>query len=142
MKNILIIFLFMSGLLENHDFTEDLFKNNNKHSFVQEKKQKKVSNKINQKNNDYLSKKNKLQKVLDKEIKTSNTNGAVLLAETSQNKWILASGYANKEQKINIKINDRFRIASMSKTFVAATILKLAEEGKINLDKNLTDYFL
>jgi D-alanyl-D-alanine carboxypeptidase len=36
--------------------------------------------------------------------------------------------------------NDRFRIGSMSKTFVAATALRMAEEGLLNLDAPAADY--
>ena len=35
----------------------------------------------------------------------------------------------------------RFRVASVSKSFAAALILKLAEEGRLNLDDKLTDHW-
>jgi D-alanyl-D-alanine carboxypeptidase len=38
------------------------------------------------------------------------------------------------------QINDRFRIGSMSKTFVAATALRMAEDGLLNLDSHAADY--
>jgi D-alanyl-D-alanine carboxypeptidase len=36
--------------------------------------------------------------------------------------------------------NDRFRIGSMSKTFVAATAMRMAEDGLLNLDDHAADY--
>jgi CubicO group peptidase (beta-lactamase class C family) len=43
-------------------------------------------------------------------------------------------GYANIEKDIKVERDTRFRIASMSKSFTSLAIMKLSEEGKINLD--------
>ena len=43
-------------------------------------------------------------------------------------------GYTDVEKKIPVASSSLFRIASMSKSFTAMAILKLRDEGKLNLD--------
>lgn len=43
-------------------------------------------------------------------------------------------GYSNVENKIPVNNNSMFRIASMTKSFTALAILKLRDEGKLDLD--------
>ena len=43
-------------------------------------------------------------------------------------------GYTDIEKKIPVTSSSLFRIASMSKSFAAMAILKLRDEGKLNLD--------
>jgi CubicO group peptidase (beta-lactamase class C family) len=43
-------------------------------------------------------------------------------------------GYTDIEKKIPVTSSSLFRIASMSKSFTAMAILKLKDEGKLNLD--------
>ncbi|MGB3006713.1 MAG: serine hydrolase domain-containing protein [Chitinophagaceae bacterium] len=43
-------------------------------------------------------------------------------------------GYSDLEKKIPVSSSSLFRIASMSKSFTAMAILKLRDEGKLNLD--------
>ncbi|MBF0301936.1 MAG: beta-lactamase family protein, partial [Desulfamplus sp.] len=50
--------------------------------------------------------------------------------------WDFAAGYADLENKRPMTINTRFRIGSLTKSFVAMTILKLIEEGEFNLHYN------
>ena len=58
-------------------------------------------------------------------------------------KLIYAKGYgmANLEKNIPISTNSVFEIASTSKQFTAACIILLAEQGKLNLDNKLSDFF-
>src|SRR6266498_5267756 len=53
---------------------------------------------------------------------------------------LIASGESNVKGGIAVKENDQFRIASITKTFIAAEILRLAAEGKIRLDDPLNLY--
>lgn len=57
---------------------------------------------------------------------------------------VRASGLANVEAKIPATRNTRFRIASMTKSFVAMAVLKLRDEGRLRLDDpvalHLTDF--
>lgn len=58
-------------------------------------------------------------------------------------KLIYAKGYgmANIEKNIPNDVNSVFDIASNSKQFTAACIVLLAEQGKLNLDNELSDFF-
>ena len=49
-------------------------------------------------------------------------------------------GYINLKTKEPITPNSTFHIASVSKTFTAAVILKLMEEGKLTLEDNVEKY--
>lgn len=51
-----------------------------------------------------------------------------------------AYGYANLELEVRMPGNASFEIGSVTKQFTAAAILKLAEEGKLSLEDDLTSY--
>lgn len=53
--------------------------------------------------------------------------------------WIDAIGKANIEKGIDADKNTLFRIGSTSKMFVALSVLKLVEEGKLSLSDKLMD---
>src|SRR5579864_2411118 len=82
-----------------------------------------------------------LQNLLNNEIEQYKTPGVVLLISSPQKETVsVAAGYSNLKNKTPMTINNNFRIASMSKTFLAVVVLKLSEEGKFNLDDNIADY--
>jgi D-alanyl-D-alanine carboxypeptidase len=54
--------------------------------------------------------------------------------------WKGTAGYSDLLRRIPVKVNDRFCVGSITKTFVARVILQLVEEGKLDLDKTPTDY--
>lgn len=53
--------------------------------------------------------------------------------------WIDAMGKSNLEDDIDVDTDSMFRIGSTSKMFVALSILKLVEEGRISLDDKVRD---
>lgn len=53
--------------------------------------------------------------------------------------WVGAMGKANFENDIGADENTLFRIGSTSKMFVALSVLKLVEEGRLSLDDRLAD---
>lgn len=77
--------------------------------------------------------KTKLQRTLDG-IVASGVPGAILLVRSGDETVRLTSGYANLETKTPIRATDRFRIGSLTKTFVSAVVLQLVGEGKLSLD--------
>lgn len=82
---------------------------------------------------------NQLQLIVESEI--SENNPGMLVSITSPNfNWTGFAGYSDKNKKESISINQTFRIASVTKTFVAATILRLWEDGKLNLDDPICKY--
>ncbi len=69
-------------------------------------------------------------------------NGAILLAKNGEIVFEDYHGYINLKTKEPITANSTFHIASVSKTFTAAVILKLMEEGKLNLEDNVEKYLV
>src|SRR6478609_4802536 len=78
------------------------------------------------------------QQVLDKSIEGGNP--AVLAAVlTPQGTWVGAAGIDGPAGR-KATPDDVWAIASISKTFTAALIFKLAEAGRVDLDKPLSTY--
>lgn len=76
------------------------------------------------------------------EWNTTDTPGCAL-GIIKDGKLIYAKGYgmANMEYEIPNSANSVFRIGSTSKQFTAASIVLLANKGKLNLDNKLDEYF-
>ena len=53
---------------------------------------------------------------------------------------LIVEGLASKETGRKLEANDPVRIASISKLIMALTALRLADEGKIDLDRDVSDY--
>lgn len=53
---------------------------------------------------------------------------------------LIAEGLANKEAGRAVEANDPVRIASISKLIMALAALRLMDEGKVNLDRDVSDY--
>lgn len=53
---------------------------------------------------------------------------------------LIVEGLANKETGRAVEANDPVRIASISKLIMALTALRLADEGKLDLDRDVSDY--
>ena len=67
-------------------------------------------------------------------------NGSILVAKNGEILYEDYQGYFDFKSKSPISPNSTFHIASTSKTFTAMAILKLWEEGKIELDKPVASY--
>lgn len=67
-------------------------------------------------------------------------NGAVLVAKGDE--IVLRKGYGTAVMEWNIPVtaDTRFRIGSVTKQFTAAIVLKLVEQGKIDLQEKLRTY--
>ncbi len=81
------------------------------------------------------------EKVVETYKTTKNFNGVVLAATDGKIDFIRAVGLADRQANRQISITSRFRIASITKTFTAVLILKLHEQGKIDLDATIGKYF-
>lgn len=53
---------------------------------------------------------------------------------------LIVEGLANKETDRAVEANDPVRIASISKLIMALTALRLVDEGKVDLDRDVSDY--
>lgn len=64
----------------------------------------------------------------------------VAVFDENQILWEKCSGYSNKEQNIKLSPSTVFGTASLAKNVVGISIMKLVEEGKLDLDRNVNDY--
>ena len=60
--------------------------------------------------------------------------GALAVVRTPAGMRGAATGLASREEKLRLRLGDRFRIASITKTFVATVVLQLVAEGRLRLD--------
>jgi N-acyl-D-amino-acid deacylase len=74
------------------------------------------------------------QSVLDLMKKYNIPGGAVAVVRDGKLFYARGFGYADVENKTPVQPDALFRIASVSKPITSAAIMKLVEEGKLNLD--------
>src|SRR3954453_15606111 len=76
-----------------------------------------------------------------KQMLSRHTAG-VSVAVARNGRLILARGYgmANVEHSVAVTPETVFHIASISKNILAAVVLQLVDEGKLNLDDDVTKY--
>jgi len=82
----------------------------------------------------------KLQQLLENSRKQQNIPGLVMYISTPNGTWTQASGKAIVETGIPMETSARFRIASITKTFVSVVVLQLAQEGKLQLDDAINKF--
>ncbi|MCC5602094.1 serine hydrolase domain-containing protein [Nostoc favosum] len=68
-----------------------------------------------------------------------NIPGAAVAIISPKVTWFGASGVADIATDTQLQPSDRFQIGSITKTFVATTILQLVEEGILGLEDTLVD---
>ncbi|WP_161964204.1 serine hydrolase domain-containing protein [Chitinophaga flava] len=54
--------------------------------------------------------------------------------------WSKTAGMANLEKKEAVTDKTVFKLGSVAKPFIAFSVMKLVEQGKLNLDANVNDY--
>lgn len=81
------------------------------------------------------------EKVVDSFKTEKNFNGTVLIATGGKIDFISAVGLADRKANSKILPNSKFKIASITKTFTAVLVLKLSEQGKIDLTATIGKYF-
>ena len=74
-----------------------------------------------------------LQRALDRVV-AGGVPGAALLVRDSGRTIRLTSGYGNLKPRTAMRANDRFRVGSVTKAFVATVVLQLVGERKLALD--------
>ncbi|QNA46589.1 serine hydrolase domain-containing protein [Lacibacter sediminis] len=77
----------------------------------------------------------------DSSLKRTGFNGAMLVAKKGQIVFEQYNGFGHLKGKDSITPNTPFHIASTTKTFTAMAVLKLAEEGKLNINDSLQKFF-
>jgi D-alanyl-D-alanine carboxypeptidase len=82
---------------------------------------------------------NKYQKIIDK-FMAEGAVGVSITIKTPEGVWASAAGKADLPNNVNMSPCHTLRIGSISKTFTSATILKLQEEGKLNINDLASKY--
>jgi len=80
--------------------------------------------------------KDSIQKIL---IETKTPGAGVVLVSGDSTVWLEGLGKADIENNIDVNENTMFRLGSVSKVYVALAILKLQEEGRLNLKDKIRD---
>lgn len=81
-----------------------------------------------------------LQKSIHEVLKETNTAGVgIVMINGDSAFWIGGLGKANIENDIDVNENTMFRLGSIAKMMVSLAILKLQEEGKLNLKDKIRD---
>src|SRR5207249_3944094 len=75
----------------------------------------------------------RIQRALDR-LTATGAPGAIVLVRDGNQTLRLTSGYGNLEKKTPMRTTDRFRIGSVTKTFVATVALQLVGKGTLALD--------
>ncbi|MBX2876254.1 MAG: beta-lactamase family protein [Saprospiraceae bacterium] len=90
-----------------------------------------------------LTLKANLQASLDSIVKEQQLPGATAAIVLADGQLIsLASGYADKEEKIAMPLGAQMLLGSVGKIFVSAVTLQLVDEGKIQLNDKVSKYFI
>ncbi len=82
-----------------------------------------------------------VQEQVDQTLSYGFDGVIVYVDEAGKPPALYTAGYHNREQKIPAKPNALFKIASISKLYVAVAITKLANEERVSLDEPLSVYF-
>ncbi|MES2776050.1 MAG: serine hydrolase [Bacteroidota bacterium] len=79
-------------------------------------------------------------KILSAAFKTNETGATALVARKGQVIYKKAFGMASIELGVPMKLDHVFRIGSITKQFTAVAILQLMEQGKLNLQDEITKF--
>jgi D-alanyl-D-alanine carboxypeptidase len=77
---------------------------------------------------------------VDSLVKTDEFSGVLLLAKDGKPFFEKAYGYADRDRKIPNRIDTRFNVGSINKTFTTIAIHQLAAAGKLSLDDTIGKY--
>jgi D-alanyl-D-alanine carboxypeptidase len=75
----------------------------------------------------------RLQRIVDQLVR-DGAPGAVAVVRTPSGVVRVQSGLARRRPRLAMAATDRFRVASMTKSFVATVVLQLVAEGRLRLD--------
>lgn len=82
----------------------------------------------------------KYQKLLDDMVWSGIPGIMMSIYKPSDGMWVGAAGKADIEKNVAMRPCNRTRVGSTVKTFTAATILLLVEEGRLGLDEKAATY--
>lgn len=77
---------------------------------------------------------------IDSYVKENNFSGTILIQKDSKISYARSFGLANRQFKVPNRVNTKYKIASITKVFTAVLILRLHEQGRIDLSKTIKSY--
>lgn len=81
-----------------------------------------------------------LQLKIDTTLEEVKIPGAAVVVRLANGEeFHYGAGYANLETRRPVDVNDRFRIGSITKTFISTVILQLVDEGKVGLNQTVAE---
>ena len=83
---------------------------------------------------------NNVQEQVDKSADYGFDGIVVCVNKTGNKCEFYTAGYKNRENKIPVDHNSLFKIASLGKLYNAIAVAKLVRDGKLSLEKTLSDY--
>jgi len=91
--------------------------------------------------NDYEPAKQYLSAAIKQDMAKHNVKGlSIALVDDQKVVWAEGFGYADVANQMPATADTMYRIGSISKVVTATEIMRLAEQGKVKLDKPVTDY--
>ena len=136
MKNAFISFLFSAALCSCHSQKADVP--------VQQNEVASPTFQVKSLSTDELKKyHDAVEKILERNLLRGSFNGAVLVAKNGNVVYEKYQGLMDPRVKgrDSITAESSFQIASTGKTMTSAAVLKLWEQGKLNIDDELTKFF-
>ena len=105
-------------------------------------KQEKIGQVENGLRPEYFIKGDKLKSIIEV-MKETNTPGiSVAVVHNSEIVWAKGYGVADTETQLLVNTNTIFQAASISKPLTALAVMKLVQDGKLDLDENINSYLI
>ena len=83
-----------------------------------------------------------IETIIDTKMKEMNLPGVIVsIWMDGREKYQVKKGKADIDKNTDRNIDDQFRIASITKTFVATAVLQLVDEGKLKTSDKLSEFF-
>lgn len=82
-----------------------------------------------------------MNQYFDSIVKYDEGMGSIAIFENGKEQFRRIYGYADKAKKKKANKKTKYRIGSISKTFTAACIMQLVDEGRIKLDQKLAVFY-
>jgi CubicO group peptidase (beta-lactamase class C family) len=84
---------------------------------------------------------NEMRPVVEDTLDRSGVEGVIIaLVDGDKVVWTEGFGFSDKEKGKKADADTMFEIGSVSKTFTGLMVMQLAEQGKLDIDRPVTDY--
>jgi CubicO group peptidase (beta-lactamase class C family) len=83
---------------------------------------------------------NKISEMMEQYKQLNLFSGVVLIMKDGEEVYKYVCGFANNEEKIKNGLSTQFRLASISKLFTTAAVLRLYDDGKLDVDDKIGKY--